>query len=86
MLTVLVVVLLVFGIAYWLHKNNQPVFTRPVHKIETVVKDVVDINNDGKVDVKDAVAAVKKIEETGKKVGKKVAKTAAKITSKKKGK
>lgn len=75
MLTVLVVVVLVFGIAYWLHKNNQPVFTRPVNKIETVVKDVVDVNNDGKVDVKDAVEAVKKVKKVAKITAEKVKKT-----------
>jgi len=76
MLTVLVVVLLVFGIAYWLHKNNQPVFTRSVNKVETVVKDVVDVNNDGKVDVKDAVEAVKKVKKAAKITAEKVKKTA----------
>lgn len=75
MLTVLVVVLLVFGIAYWLHKNNQPVFTRSVNKVETVVKDVVDVNNDGKVDVKDAVEAVKKVKKAAKITAEKVKKT-----------
>ncbi len=76
MLTVLAVVLLVFGIAYWLHKNNQPVFTRSVNKVETVVKDVVDVNNDGKVDVKDAVEAVKKVKKAAKITAEKVKKTA----------
>ena len=76
MLTVLAVVLLVCGIAYWLHKNNQPVFTRSVNKVETVVKDVVDVNNDGKVDVKDAVEAVKKVKKAAKITAEKVKKTA----------
>jgi len=51
-------------------------------KVEEVVAKTLDVNGDGKVDLADAVAAVKAVETTGKKVVKK----AKKITAKKKTK
>ena len=51
-------------------------------KIEEVVVKAADVNHDGKVDLKDAVAAVKAVEDTTKVVVNK----AKKITSKKKTK
>ena len=51
-----------------------------VEKVEAVVVNTADVNGDGKVDLKDAVAAVKAVEE----VGKKVVKKAKKATSTKK--
>jgi hypothetical protein len=86
LLTFIVLVVVVAAGVWWInHKNSQPLPKSVLtvsHKVEEVAKNIADVNNDGKVDIKDAVAAVKKVEETGKKA----VKTAKKITSKKKSK
>jgi hypothetical protein len=69
--------LLVIGalIVLWVHKQNDQTFTKPIKKIETVTKNLVDVNNDGKVSLADAKDATKQV---AKKAGK-----AAKITAEK---
>jgi uncharacterized protein (UPF0333 family) len=87
MLLFLSVVVVLVVIAWWInHKDMKELEKKPLFvaakKVESAAKDIADVNNDGKVDLKDVVAAVKAAEQTGKKVVKK----AAKITTKKKGK
>jgi hypothetical protein len=87
MLLFLSVIIVLVVIAWWINRKNlvelekKPLFVA-AKKVESAAKDIADVNNDGKVDLKDVVAAVKAAEQTGKKVVKK----AAKITTKKKGK
>lgn len=79
MTTVFVLLLVAVAVAFVLtRKSQQPLkLVGNVKKVEAVVAKTLDVNNDGKVDLKDAVAAV----EVVKKVRKPRAK---KITSKKK--
>ena len=78
---------LVLGLAVAIYFLNRKMMAAPApllkatKKVEETVVKAVDVNGDGKVDLKDAVAAVKVVEATGKKTVKKVAK---KITSTKK--
>ena len=79
---------LVLGLAVAIYFLNRKMMAAPApllkatKKVEETVVKAVDVNGDGKVDLKDAVAAVKAVEATGKKVVKK----AKKITTKKKTK
>lgn len=73
---------LVLGLAVAVYFINRKVMAAPApllkttKKVEETVVKAVDVNKDGKVDLADAVAAVKVVEATGKKVVKKVAKKA----------
>ena len=77
---------LVLVLAVAIYFLNRKVMAAPApllkatKKVEETVVKAVDVNGDGKVDLKDAVAAVKAVEE----VGKKVVKKAKKATSTKK--
>ncbi len=79
---------LVLGLAVAIYFINRKVMAAPApllkttKKVEETVVKAVDVNGDGKVDLADAVAAVKAVKATGKKVVKK----AKKITTKKKTK
>jgi hypothetical protein len=71
----LVVVLVV--VIYFINRKVMTVPTpllKATRKVEEVAVKVVDVNGDGKVDLADAVAAVKTVKQTGKKVVKKTAK------------
>ena len=85
MLTILAI-LVVLGVGIYLFNRKATSAPAPVlkttKKIEEVVVKAADVNHDGKVDLKDAVAAVKAVEDTTKVVVNK----AKKITSKKKTK
>lgn len=78
---------LVLGLAIAIYFINRKMMAAPApllkatKKVEETVVKAADVNGDGKVDLKDAVAAVKAVETTGKKAVKKAAK---KITSTKK--
>ncbi len=78
--------LLVLGLAVAIYFINRKMMQAPApllkatKKVEEVAVKAVDVNGDGKVDLADAVAAVKAVKTTGKKIVKK----AKKITSKKK--
>lgn len=76
MLTFAILILMVCGIIYWVNKETNKSFAKPIQKVETVVKNVADINDDGKVDVKDAVTAAKKVGKAAKITAEKVKKTA----------
>lgn len=84
LLTFIVLVVIVGAGIWWINRENSKPLPKSVlkvsHKIEETVTKAADINGDGKVDLKDAVAAVKAVEE----VGKKVVKKAKKVTSTKK--
>ena len=75
-----------FILAVCIYVLNRKVMAAPApllkatKKVEATVVNAADVNGDGKVDLKDAVAAVKAVEE----VGKKVVKKAKKATSTKK--
>jgi|APGre2960657404_1045060.scaffolds.fasta_scaffold309927_1 membrane protein implicated in regulation of membrane protease activity len=85
MTTFLVVVFVLAVVIYFVNRKVMEApapLLKATKKVEAVAVKVVDVNGDGKVDLKDAVAAVKAVEATGKKVVKK----AKKITTKKKTK
>ena len=69
---------LVLGLAVAIYFINRKMMAAPApllkatKKVEETVVKAVDVNGDGKVDVKDAVAAVKAVKTTGKKVAKKI--------------
>ena len=71
---------LVLVLAVAIYFLNRKVMAAPApllkatKKVEETVVKAVDVNGDGKVDLKDAVAAVKAVEEVGKKVVKKAKK------------
>lgn len=77
---------LVLGLAVAIYFINRKVMAAPApllkttKKVEETVVKVVDVNGDGKVDLADAVAAVKAVKATGKKA----VKSTKKITSSKK--
>lgn len=79
---------LVLGLAVAIYLINRKMMAAPApllkttKKVEAAMVKTLDVNGDGKVDLADAVAAVKAVETTGKKVVKK----AKKITAKKKTK
>jgi hypothetical protein len=80
-----IIVIVLAVVTYFAWKSVQP---SPILKIKdtakTVVntaKDIVDVNNDGKVNLADAVATVNTVKKTGKKV---VKKTVKKISGAKK--
>ena len=84
MTTFLVLVLVLAVAIYFLNRKLMAApapLLKATKKVEETVVKAVDVNGDGKVDLKDAVAAVKVVEATGKKT---VKKTAKKITSTKK--
>jgi len=68
---------LVLGLAVAIYLINRKVMAAPApllkttKKVEATVVKAVDVNGDGKVDMADAVAAVKAVKATGKKVAKK---------------
>lgn len=94
MITVLVVLFVAAVVIYFLNLKVMAVpspFLKATKKVEATIVKVVDVNGDGKVDLADAVAAVKAVEKTGKvvvkavgKTGKSVVKKAKKITTTKK--
>ena len=67
---------LVLVLAVAIYFINRKVMAAPApllkatKKVEAVAVKVVDVNGDGKVDIKDAVAAVAKVKATAKKAGK----------------
>jgi hypothetical protein len=69
--------LLVLGLAVAIYFINRKMMQAPApllkatKKVEETVVKAVDVNGDGKVDLADAVAAVKAVKATGKKVAKK---------------
>lgn len=77
---------LVLGLAVAIYFINRKVMAAPApllkttKKVEETVVKAVDVNGDGKVDLADAVAAVKAVKATGKKA----VKSTKKITSSKK--
>ena len=70
--------LLVLGLAVAIYFINRKMMQAPApllkatKKVEETVVKAVDVNGDGKVDLADAVAAVKAVKTTGKKVAKKI--------------
>lgn len=76
MLTAVILLAIGAGVVYFVHKQNKESFARPIKKVETTVKNTVDVNDDGKVDVKDAVAVAKKAGKAVKITAEKVKKTA----------
>lgn len=76
MLTAVVLILMICGIIYWVHKETNQSFAKPIQKVEAVVKNTADVNDDGKVDIKDAVDAAKKVGKAAKITAEKVKKTA----------
>lgn len=75
MFTFLVIILMICGIIYWVHKETNQSFAKPIKKVESVAKDVADVNNDGKVNLTDAVDAAKKVGKAAKITTEKVKKT-----------
>jgi hypothetical protein len=69
---------LVLGLAVAIYFINRKAMAAPApllkttKKVEATVVKAVDINGDGKIDIADAVAAVKAVKTTGKKVVKKI--------------
>lgn len=69
---------LVLGLAVAIYFINRKMMQAPApllkatKKVEETVVKAVDVNGDGKVDLADAVAAVKAVKTTGKKVAKKI--------------
>lgn len=88
MLTFLTILFIVVLVVLWVNytslkeMDKKPLFTA-TKKVEAVAKDIADVNNDGKVDTKDASAAVHKIEDAAKNVVKKARKITAKKNPKK---
>lgn len=76
MLTAVVLILMICGIIYWVHKETNQSFAKPIQKVESAVKNAADVNDDGKVDVKDAVEVAKKAGKAVKITAEKVKKTA----------
>jgi len=85
-MTTFLVLVFVLAVAIYFINRKAMVAPAPLlkttKKVEAAVAKTLDVNGDGKVDLADAVAAVKAVETTGKKVVKK----AKKITAKKKTK
>lgn len=75
MLTAVVLILMICGIIYWVHKETNETYSKPIQKIETAVKNVIDTNDDGKVNAADAVQAAKKVGKAAKITAEKVKKT-----------
>lgn len=84
MLTFLSILLVVVIVSWWVHNNNMKALEKK--PLFVAVKKTVDVNHDGKIDVKDVTASVKAVSDTGKKATRAVRKTAQKITTKKKNK
>ena len=69
---------LVLGLAVAIYFINRKMMQAPApllkatKKVEETVVKAVDVNGDGNVDLADAVAAVKAVKTTGKKVAKKI--------------
>jgi membrane protein implicated in regulation of membrane protease activity len=83
MTTFLVLVLVLAVAIYFLNRKVMEApapLLKATKKVEETVVKAVDVNGDGKVDLADAVAAVKAVKATGKKA----VKSAKKITSTKK--
>lgn len=65
---------LVLGLAVAIYFINRKMMAAPApllkatKKVEETVVKVVDVDGDGKVDIKDAVAAVKKVKKATKKI------------------
>ena len=77
MTTFLVVVFVLAVVIYFVNRKVMEApapLLKATKKVEAVAVKVVDVNGDGKVDLKDAVAAVKAVEATSKKVVKKAKK------------
>jgi hypothetical protein len=84
MLTLLGLVVVLAVVIYFVNRKVMAAPTpllKVTKKVEEVAVKAVDVNGDGKVDLADAVAAVKAVKETGKKAAKK---TTKKITGSKK--
>lgn len=85
MITILLLICIVGGIVWWVGYKNikeseKNKLFNAAKKLQETVVDVADVNNDGTVNMKDAVAAATKVQEKAKKV----VKGAKKITPKKK--
>ena len=84
---VIIVAIAIGVIGWWIWKEGK--HESAGHPLESITKKM-DVNQDGKVDVKDAVvvaeAVVEEVKTTAKKVKEKVAKTAAKKTATKQSK
>jgi ribosomal protein L18E len=71
MTTFLVLVLVLAVVIYFLNRKVMEApapLLKATKKVEETVVAVADVNGDGKVDLKDAVAAVKKVKKTAKKI------------------
>ena len=75
MTTFLVLILVLAIVIYFANRKMMEApapLLKATKKVEEVAVKVVDVNDDGKVDLADAVAAVKAVKTTGKKVAKKI--------------
>lgn len=75
MATFLVLVLVLAVVIYFINRKVMAApapLLKATKKVEATVVKAVDVNGDGKVDLADAVAAVKAVKTTGKKVAKKI--------------
>ena len=75
MATFLGLVLVLAVVIYFLNRKMMAApapLLKATKKVEETVVKAVDVNGDGKVDLADAVAAVKAVKTTGKKVAKKI--------------
>ena len=75
MATFLGLVLVLAVVIYFLNRKMMAApapLLKATKKIEETVVKAADVNGDGKVDLADAVAAVKAVKTTGKKVAKKI--------------
>ena len=71
MTTFFVLVLALAVVIYFVNRKMMEApapLLKATKKIEETVVKVVDVNGDGKVDLKDAVAAVKTVKKTAKKI------------------
>jgi hypothetical protein len=76
MLSAVILIIMICGIIYWVHKETNQTFAKPIQKVESVVKSAADVNDDGKVDMKDVVDTAKKAGKAAKITVEKVKKTA----------
>jgi biopolymer transport protein ExbD len=77
--TIILILVFLAGICWFIWTGRQQPKSDNSHPLDNVTKpNVLDVNNDGKVDVKDAVAAVKIVKEEVKTVAKKTATKAKK--------